>query len=409
MLNASRFRMRRQVLVVGASPIGLMAALRLRDMGIDVRVLDPAPAPTESSSVVLLHSQSLRLVQDLGLSTALFWVARKVPRLAVYADGERRAVLDLPLGWRASPGAATLPHDVLLQALTRELARRGAAVEWGARISKLYQDDRAVWGSVTQQRAPGDAAEISPFQADFVIGTDGTDSGVRRLLGVELELIGPRRDYVSSEAQLRRPPGEAQLALTAESSGVVYPARDDRFRFALELHQPLPASPPNDMMRDLVHARFPWLDEPPASYERVQVESTQAALASRLGMGRVWLAGDAAHASGPLADHVLNIGLSEVNELVLRMAEKLKRPAGSSFGDAYQSVRMRQWRELLGGAASPPSGEREPGWLERHRARLLEAAPALEQDLDDLMLQLNQSGSSGRMRVGVTASVATEY
>jgi 2-polyprenyl-6-methoxyphenol hydroxylase-like FAD-dependent oxidoreductase len=408
MLNASRFRMRRQVLVVGAGPIGLMAALRLRDMGVDVRVLDPAPAQSEASSVVVLYPHSLRLLQDLGLSTALFWVARGMPQLAVYADGERRATLELPLGWRASPGAATLPQNVLIQALTRELARRGAAVEWGARISKLYQDDRAVWGSVTQQRSQGDPADISPFQADFVIGADGAESTVRRVLGIQLEPLGPRRDYLSCEAQLRRPPSEAQLALGAGSSSVVYPARDDRHRFTFELDQALPA-PTNDVLRDLVHARFPWLDEPPASYEHVRVESTQGALASRLGMGRVWLAGDAAHAAGPLADHVLNIGLSEVNELVLRMAEKLKRPTLAAFGDGYQSVRMRQWRELLGGGAAPPSGEREPGWLARHRPRLLEAIPAMEQDLDDLMLQLNQSGSSGRMRVGVTASVSTEY
>lgn len=407
MLNASRFRMRRQVLVVGAGPIGLIAALRLRDMGVDVRVLDPAPAQSESSSLVVLHPNSLRLLQDLGLSTALFWVARTVPRLAVYADGEQRATLDLPLGWRASPGAATLPHDVLMQALTRELARRGAAVEWATSISKLYQDARAVWGSVTQERAPG-VAEISPFQADFVIGADGPDSGVRRLLGIELELVGPGREYVACEAQLRHPPSEVQLALIADSTGVVYPARDDRFRFAFGINRPL-AAPPNEALRQLVHAHFPWIDEPPATYERVRLTSARAALASRLGMGRVWLAGDAAHACGPLADHVLNVGLSEVNELVLRMAEKLKRPAGSSFGDAYQSVRLRQWRALLGGGSSPPGAEREPGWLERYRPQLLQAVPALEQDLDDLVLQLNQSGSSGRMRAGVTASVSTEY
>jgi 2-polyprenyl-6-methoxyphenol hydroxylase-like FAD-dependent oxidoreductase len=403
MLNASRFRMRRQVLIVGANPIGLVAALRLRDAGVDVRVIDALPAPSNSNDVVVLHPHSLSLLQDLGLSTALFWLARKVPRVAIYSENERRAVLELPIGWRTAPGAATLPRDVLEQALTRELARRGVTVEWGSRLSKLYQDDRAVWGSITHHYALGNWTDISPFQADFVVGADGTDSAIRRLVGIDLEPIGPRKSYALFEACLKRPPAEAALVLGNGTSSCLYPVRDDLFRFAFELREPLDQEQPNESLSELSLERLPWLDDQPSRCERAVFTTAQGALAARFGVGRVWLAGDAVHSSSPLADRGLNAGLSEVSELVLRMSERLKRPTLGSFADAYHGKRIRQWRELLSPSTPPASGDGKFSWVQRHTRQLLDILPAAEHDLDELMRQLNHGKSAGPSPAHVTA------
>src|SRR5690242_492453 len=85
-----------QVLVVGAGPVGLLAALRLRQEGIDVRIVDQQPEHRTRTFPVVLHPRSLRLLSELGLSETLFWRGRRITRLAIYTDYERRAVLDLP-------------------------------------------------------------------------------------------------------------------------------------------------------------------------------------------------------------------------------------------------------------------------------------------------------------------------
>src|SRR6187402_3265049 len=115
---------RTQVLVVGAGPVGLMAALRLREQGVDVRIIDQQSEHAAHTFPVVLHPTTLRLLGSLGLNEALLWRGRPVSHLAIYTEGERRAVLDLPKVPGISWGALTLPQDVLRQVLTNALVNR---------------------------------------------------------------------------------------------------------------------------------------------------------------------------------------------------------------------------------------------------------------------------------------------
>ena len=69
---------RTQVLVVGAGPVGLMAALRLQEQGIDVRIIDQQSEHGIHTFPVVLHPLTLRLLGSLGLTEALFWICREL-------------------------------------------------------------------------------------------------------------------------------------------------------------------------------------------------------------------------------------------------------------------------------------------------------------------------------------------
>jgi NADPH-dependent 2,4-dienoyl-CoA reductase/sulfur reductase-like enzyme len=126
-----------QVLVVGAGPAGLLAALRLTRLGIRVRLVEQQAEPRAHSFPVLLHTRSLELLLEAGVSAALFWRGRPVTRLAVYTDHERRAVLDFPELPGLGAGLLTLPQDILRQALTNALEQAGVRVEWNTRLVTL--------------------------------------------------------------------------------------------------------------------------------------------------------------------------------------------------------------------------------------------------------------------------------
>ena len=384
---------RTQVLVVGAGPVGLMAALTLRRQGIEVRVVDQQAEHRAHTFPVVLHPQSLRLLDELGLSTALFWRGHAVTRLALYIDQQRRAVLDLPAAEGASAGALTLPQDVLRQALATELATTGVRIEWNTRLAVLQQDGQSTWGRLSREdsarRSLGARAELDAFEADFVIGSDGYDSTVREALGIQLVNHGRLQSFAFFDAPTQRAGREAQLALTEdEYCSSVYPLQNDQSRFSFQLSGQLDNAADASALQQLLLARLPWYGEEVAPPTWGGVAEFRRALVNHFGLGRVWLAGEAAHLTGPLGVQSLNVGLDEANELACRMVDALQRPARPSFGEHYGAKRTRQWQELLGLRETAAISTRTPDWARLHASRLLACLPASGPDLDELLAQL---------------------
>jgi 2-polyprenyl-6-methoxyphenol hydroxylase-like FAD-dependent oxidoreductase len=383
---------RTQVLVVGAGPVGLLAAVRLRQRGVTVRIVEQQSEERTRSFPVVLHPHSLRLLNELGLAPALFWRGRPVTRLAVYTEYERRAVLDLPKVNGVAPGLLTLPQDVVRQTLLNALDRAGVAVEWNTRLTMLSQDDHGVWGRLLRDEPassvrPG-SSEVESFDADYVIGADGYESTVREALGLPLVEHGGLTTFAFFDTLTHRSGREAQLALSEDFANAVYPLQDSIVRFSFQIQRGLSRAPDVQLLKELLAARLPWYA---AELERCAwcgVAEFRKALVTRFGLGRVWLAGEAAHLTGPLGVHSLNIGLDEANELASSMADALEDSSSRDFGPEYDARRGLQWRELLGLEQRAEFSSRSPEWARRNLSRLIPCLPAADGDLDDLLDQL---------------------
>lgn len=391
---------RTQVLVVGAGPVGLMAALRLRQQGIDVRIVDEQAELAVHTYPVVLHPLTLRLLGSLGLSDVLFWRGRPVSHLAIYTEGERRAVLDLPKVAGLSSGALTLPQDILRAALMNALIRRGVCVEWNTRLASLQQDGRAARGwlesSVPDRPAVDDGASPrrSSFEADYVIGSDGYESAVRAALGIELVEHGSLHSYAFFDAPTGRAGSEAQLAVSEAAASSFYPLQGGLARFSFQLTGSLDRAPDLSALTELLAVRLPWHRESIECCTWGGVAEFRHALVTHFGVGRVWLAGEAAHSTGPLGVQSLNVGLDEASELAVHIANDLRRPSAVGFGSDYNARRTLQWQELLGISQRASPSARSPGWAWRNLSRILSCLPASGEDLDDLLDQLRLTPSS---------------
>jgi len=348
---------------------------------------------------VVLHPMTLRLLSSLGLTEALFWRGRPVSHLAVYTEGERRAVLDLPKVAGISSGALTLPQDVLRKVLTNALVDRGVSVEWNTRLASLQQDERATRGWLEarlpdKQRLDQAASRKSSFEADYVIGSDGYDSAVRAALGIELVEHGSLHSYAFFDAATTRAGSEAQLVVSEVSCNAFYPLQGGQGRFSFQLTGALDRAPDVSALRELIAVRLPWHRQQVESCSWGGVAEFRHALAARFGVGRVWLAGESAHLTGPLGVQSLNVGLDEASELALRIGEELRHPSSQGFGDEYDARRTLQWRELLGITERATLGARSPAWAWRNLSRILSCLPASGRDLDDLLDQLRLTPSS---------------
>ena len=382
-----------------------MAALRLREQGVDVRVIDRHSEDSAHNFPVVLHPLTLRLLASLGLTDVLFWRGRPVSQLAIYTEGERRAVLDLPEVKGISSGALTLPQDVLRKSLALALRNRGVPVEWNTRLASLQQDDVAARGWLeacsSQHDAPDPSTSLqtSSFEADYVIGCDGYDSAVREALGIRLIEYGYLHSYAFFDAVTGRAGTEAQLAVSEVSSNAFYPLQSGLARFSFQLTGALDRAPDLSALRELITARLPWHGEHVETCEWGGVAEFRHALASQFGRGRVWLAGEAAHLTGPLGVQSLNVGIDEASELAVRIADVLRHPSRGNFGDDYNARRIRQWQELLGVTQRATLGARAPAWAWRNLDRILSCLPASGRDLDDLLDQLRLTPST-RPQIG---------
>jgi len=390
-------RPRAPVLVVGAGPVGLVAAIRLREQGVAVRVIDEQSAETKRTYPVVLHPRTLRILASLGVTAPLEWRGRFIKHLAVYADDSRRVVLDLPSAEEVAPGAMTLPQDVLRQGLMNRLASLGTDVEWKTRLIALEQSEGFVRvGLVRHERVEGQAPTLKPewldvasetAEADFVIGADGIRSTVRRTLGIDLVERGPRQAYLFYDAPDRRAGDEAHLILGSGYGSAVYPLQGNFSRFSFQVAVRGSQPPGLTELRELLAARLPWYAADPATFEWSGSAEFQPAMASRFGERRVWLAGDAAHSTGPLGGQSLNVGLHEAEDLARRLSQNLADGTGP-LSSGYAEQRRLEWYRLLGLGSSAPSFARAPAWVVQNIAQLLPSLPVSGDDLDDVLEQL---------------------
>lgn len=142
-------------------------------------------------------------------------------------------------------------------------------------------------------------------------------------------------------------------------------------------------------VRQLLESRMPWYTAQTHDFEWSGSAEFHPALADRFGEGRVWLAGDAAHSTGPLGAHSVNIGIHEADELARRIVQRAHNITASPLGPAYAERRRWEWQHLFGLESSKPWSPRTPDWVKRNLAMLFPSLPATGDDLRELLQRLH--------------------
>ena len=388
--------MRTRVVVVGAGPVGLLAALHLKHRGIDVTLVDESAPASARSFAVVLHPRSVALLANLGLVEPLRWQGQSFRRVALFAEGERRALLKLPVDGEHADGALTLPQNVLRKALEHALTALGVEVHYGWRLASFEQsahDVRARFvhaepaSASDKQRASADSGELRVV-SEFLIGADGHQSTVREGLGSALVEVGAAQIFAFFDVPQPAPSGEnAELVLGARSAAI-YPLHGENTRYSFELDSSPQAALGHAELRTLLDQRLPWHQKTSDRLEWSGVRTFRKALADRFGRGRVWLAGDACHVTSPLGAQSLNVGLREARDLANSVGDCLNGRHLEHLAAGYAEQRRLEWRRLLGFGVGPSVGKSVPAWAGVHLNELIACLPASGDDLDDLLEQL---------------------
>ncbi|MCG7205706.1 FAD-dependent monooxygenase [Streptomyces arenae] len=353
-----------RVIVVGSGPTGLLLAGDLAVAGIPVTLLEKRPHGISNlSRAFVLHARALEQLDARGAADELEAVGRPITRLNLF-DG-----LTLDLGALPSrfPHVLVLPQYEVEKVLERRAVAAGVDFRNECEVTGLTQDADGVTVHVRG---------ADSLRAAYVVGADGMRSAVREAVGMPFPGRSAIRSVVLADVLLAEQP---ETVLTAAAVG-------DAFAFLV---------PFGDGYHRVIcwHRGRDVPDHEPVGLDEIK-EITRLALGRDYGMhdarwmsrfhsderqvpeyrvGRVFLAGDAAHVHTPAGGQGMNTGLQDAANLSWKLAAVLRGHAAPALLDTYQSERHPVGRTVLRSSGAIVRLAMAKGWQLPVRAALATA------------------------------------
>jgi 2-polyprenyl-6-methoxyphenol hydroxylase-like FAD-dependent oxidoreductase len=387
-----------EVLVVGAGPVGLVAALFLQQHGVRVEIVDMDQRTTQQSYALAIHPSTLRILDEAGLSEGLIRAGRKLTKVAYYEGRERRAEIDYSALASRHPYLLVVRQSLLEKAAEEALRQKKLKVLWGHRLQALTMDGATVHAEVAKldQVQTGYAVAGSEWvvvrsetiRPAYVIGADGYDSSVRRMAGIEMAEHGGQVFSVYEVETTGELPAEVRVMLDPDRTSVYWPLEEGRCRWGFQIQDASEHAPSMERLQQLIAARAPWCTAQPTQIYWSTVASFESRLARSFGKGGIWLAGDAAHQAAPVGVHSMNSGLVEARELAARMVRILRAGGAASLLEEFATETHEAWQWLLGAGREVRALPGADPWVRQTRARILACIPASGDDLEPLLQQI---------------------
>lgn len=325
---------------MGAGPTGLLLAVTLTKLGVDVVLTDGKDGPTRESRALAVQARTMEILDQLGLAAA--FLDERMLATRVSPGFERTSFGVVPIGSIGAgvspfPGLNILEQSRTERILVDEFTGLGGTVLWKHALSGLVSPGSSGTGVNAVVVGPDGPVTIS---AEYCVGADGASSAVRKLRGIPFEGITNEHTFYVADAHgvTGLEPGAVCVRFGTDDFLVTFPMAPgghDRLLGTIRLSGSGEAVTENAARAKL--STVFGVDYDTTSWFSTYRISHR--VAARFRDGSVFLAGDAGHVHSPVGAQGMNTGLQDAHNLALALVGVLRRGVDPSTLDRYEAER----------------------------------------------------------------------
>jgi 3-(3-hydroxy-phenyl)propionate hydroxylase len=331
---------RHPVIIVGAGPAGMTAALDCRLHGIPVIILDDDITVSVGSRGLCYAKRALEVLDRVGVGDA---VVEKGVNWSVgrtfFGEGEVFNFNLLPDPDHKRPGMVNLQQYYLEEYLARRCEAQGVEIRWKNKVVSVTQDSDKV---ALQVETPDG---IYALETDWLIACDGARSPIRSMLGLDIEgKVFMDRFLIADVVMKAQFPAERWFwfdpPFHRNQSVLLHREADDVWRIDFQLGWD--ADPDEEKKPENVIPRIKAMlgDDREFELEWCSVYTFQCRRMTRFNHGRVLFAGDSAHQVSPFGARGANSGIQDADNLVWKLKLVMDGKAPAQLLDTYSDERV---------------------------------------------------------------------
>lgn len=342
------------VLIVGAGPTGMTAAMELSRFGVPVRIVDKLPTPSTTSRALAVQARTLELFEQRGLLQEMLQLGNQGTGATIYGNGKRLGKVHLREIKSRYNFILLLSQSETERILREQLARQGVAIEHGTEMIEFAQLESSAQpglnGGVKAVLRNSEGG-LEELEAAYLISAEGAHSMVRRTLNLQFQGKSLQQSYALADLHLDGDLPDDELSIFTAAHGFlgVFPMGNRHLRFIAtdpEKHAKTDDEPTLAELQKIYDedSHIPARLRDMTWSSRFRINSR---MLHTLRERRIFFGGDAAHIHSPAGGQGMNTGIQDMIDLSWKLALVWQGKATPELLNTYEEERLPIIRSIV--------------------------------------------------------------